>query len=103
MQMLFHAANVEERHVRIEEGAIAEAAARLDPKVASLEALAGAALPAPETIARFRKSYESAARLLERTQDEARGPPMSCRCALPPERGSWCRCRPSVGRRVRSR
>ena len=50
--------------------ALAEAVARLSPPIASLEALARASLPAPDTIARFRREHDALAKASDRAREE---------------------------------
>jgi uncharacterized protein YhaN len=65
--------------IEAETRAIAEAALRLSPPVASLDELAGASLPAPETIARFHKEHEALVRSSERAREDLRAAERSCR------------------------
>lgn len=64
--------------IEAEAKAIAEAGRRLSPPVLSLEALAEASLPGLETIARFRKELEAAAKALERADEERRAAESEC-------------------------
>jgi uncharacterized protein YhaN len=61
-----------EQAVEVEARAITEAALRLQPPVASLDELAAASLPAPETIARFKKELETLGKASDRASEEAR-------------------------------
>ena len=58
-----------ERAIRIETRSLREAAGRLEPPVADLDALAATALPGIETIARFRKDLDLLAQNVRRERD----------------------------------
>jgi uncharacterized protein YhaN len=68
-----------EAAIAAEETALAEAARRLDPPVASLDALASSPLPSEETIARFRKEHDSCERALDHARDKVEAADRSCR------------------------
>ncbi|MFI5014443.1 MAG: AAA family ATPase [Hyphomicrobiales bacterium] len=65
--------------IRKEERALAEAASRLNPPVASLDAVAEAPLPSSEAIARFRRTLELTDREIDRARAEAVAAERSCR------------------------
>ena len=48
---------------------LAESAARLDPPIPDLDALAAASMPAPETIVRFRQEFEGLAENIRRAEE----------------------------------
>ena len=58
-----------ERALAIETRGLAEAAVRLDPSIADLDALAAASMPAPETIARFRREFDGIAENIRRAEE----------------------------------
>ena len=60
-----------ERTLAIETRGLAEAAVRLDPSIADLDALAAASMPAPETIARFRHEFDAIAENIRRAEERA--------------------------------
>ena len=67
------------RAIGQEERAIAGAAARLDPPVAELGRLASVALPAQETMARFRRDFDRLGKALDRAREEADTAGRACR------------------------
>jgi uncharacterized protein YhaN len=58
-----------ERTLAIETRGLTEAARRLDPSIADLDALAAASMPAPETIARFRQEFDGIAENIRRAEE----------------------------------
>ncbi|SEB93226.1 Uncharacterized protein YhaN [Rhizobiales bacterium GAS191] len=67
-----------QRAIEQEARAIAEAALRLDPSVAALDALAAVPLPAPETIARFRRDFDRLGKTLDRAREAAQAAARAC-------------------------
>ena len=65
--------------VEAETRAIAEAALRLSPPIASLDAIAGVSLPAPQTIARFHKEHEALAKSSDRAREGMGAAERDCR------------------------